>query len=52
MYFIETVQEILEDKQKDDLKLRSKLEVQEMTINKKTMEIDNLKSILRDKEGI
>ena len=48
----ETVQEILEDKQDDDVKLRTKLEVQEITINEKTIEIDDLKSILKDKEGI
>ena len=51
IYFIETVQEILEDKQKDDVKLRTKLEVQEITINEKTMETDDLKSILEEKEG-
>ena len=50
--FLETVQEILEDRQKDDVKFRAKLEVYEKTINKKTMEIDDLKSILGDKEGI
>ena len=41
-----------EDRQNDDVKLRTKLEVQEITINEKTMEIDDLKSILGDKEGI
>ena len=50
--FLETVQEILEDRQKDDVKFTAKLEVYEKTINKKTMEIDDLKSILGDKEGI
>ena len=49
--FLETVQEILKDKQNDDVKLRTKLEVHEITINEKTMEIDDLKSILGDKEG-
>ena len=49
--FIGNVQEIFEDRQKDELKLKTKLEVQETTINEKTVEIDDLKSILRNKEG-
>ena len=52
LMYLETVQEILEDRQKDDVKFRAKLEVYEKTINKKTVEIDDLKSILGDKEGI
>ena len=50
--FIGNVQELFEDRQKDELKLKTKLEVQETTINEKTVEIDDLKSILEDKEGI
>ena len=50
--FIGNVQEIFEDRQKEELKLKTKLEVQETTINEKTVEIDDLKSILGNKEGI